>query len=307
MRDSGGTVVAALGVSGPESRVDPVFDEVRAAVLRAATDLSRALGAGAAGRPGARAGPPPTEPRRRVSPVHPPCSRERSVVNYLDYLTSNSQQILFLTQAHFLVVLIAVGVGSAISIVLGLAVSTGEPNPNRFSLDWFATGIREGGLVFTAALLTVPSLALYALFLPFTGLGVATAVIVLTLYSLYTVLRNTVAGLTTVDRAILESARGLGYSRLRRLLTIQLPLAWPVILNGIRVTTLISISIAVVGAVVQGPGLGTLLINGISRIGASNSFYQVLTGTLFCLVVAAVFEIFFAIVQRLTIPRGIRV
>jgi osmoprotectant transport system permease protein len=228
-------------------------------------------------------------------------------VNYLDYLVSNSQQILFLTQAHFLVVLIAVGVGSAISIALGLAVSTGEPDPRRFSLDWFATGIREGGLVFTAALLTVPSLALFALFLPFTGLGVTTAVVVLTIYTLYTVLRNTVAGLTTVDRAVLESARGLGYSRVRRLLTIQLPLAWPVILNGIRVTTLISISIAVVGAVVQGPGLGILLINGISRIGAANSFYQVLTGTLFCLVVAAVFEVFFAIVQRLTIPRGIRV
>lgn len=228
-------------------------------------------------------------------------------MNYLDYLASNSQQILFLTQAHFLVVLIAVGVGSAISIALGLAVSTGEPDPRRFSLDWFATGIREGGLVFTAALLTVPSLALFALFLPFTGLGVTTAVVVLTIYTLYTVLRNTVAGLTTVDRAVLESARGLGYSRIRRLLLIQLPLAWPVILNGIRVTTLISISIAVVGAVVQGPGLGILLINGISRIGAANSFYQVLTGTLFCLVVAAVFEVFFAIVQRLTIPRGIRV
>jgi osmoprotectant transport system permease protein len=228
-------------------------------------------------------------------------------VTFLDYLAENSQQIIFLTQAHFLVVLIAVGIGSGISVALGLAVSTGEPDPRRFSLDWFATGIREGGLVFTAALLTVPSLALYAIFLPFTGLGVTTAIIVLVVYTLYTVLRNTVAGLTTVDRAILESARGLGYSRLRRLLTIQLPLAWPVILNGIRVTTLISISIAVVGAVVQGPGLGILLLNGISRIGAANSFYQVFAGTLFCLVVAAVFEIFFAIVQRLTIPRGIRV
>lgn len=228
-------------------------------------------------------------------------------MNFLDYLVSNSQQIIFLTQAHFLVVLIAVGLGSLISVVLGLAVSTGEPDPRRFSLDWFATGIREGGLVFTAALLTVPSLALFALFLPITGLGVTTAIIVLTIYTLYTVLRNTVAGLTTVDRAVLESAKGLGYGRLRRLLTIQLPLAWPVILNGIRVTTLISISIAVVGAVVQGPGLGILLLNGISRIGAANSFYQVLAGTLLCLVVAAVFEIFFAIVQRLTIPRGIRV
>ena len=59
-------------------------------------------------------------------------------MNFLDYLASNSQQILFLTQAHFLVVLIAVGIGSAISVVLGLAGSTGEPDPLRFSGDWFA-------------------------------------------------------------------------------------------------------------------------------------------------------------------------
>jgi osmoprotectant transport system permease protein len=194
-----------------------------------------------------------------------------------------------------------------ISIALGLIVSTGEPSPLRFSFDWWATGIREGSLLITAAVLTVPSLGLFVLFLPVTGLGTTTAIVVLTIYTLYTVLRNTVAGLTSVDRAILESARGLGYGRIRRLLRIQLPLAWPVILNGIRVTTLISISIAVVGSIVQGPGLGKLLLTGITRIGAANAFPQVLIGTVMCLVVAAVFEIIFAIVQRLTIPRGIRV
>lgn len=228
-------------------------------------------------------------------------------MNYFQYLSANSQQVLFLTQAHFLLVLITVGVGSAISIVLGLIVSTGEPSPRRFSFDWFASGVREGSLLITAAILTIPSLALFAFFLPVVGLGATTTIIVLTLYSLYTVLRNTVAGLTSVDRAVLESARGLGYGRLRRLLTIQLPLAWPVILNGIRVTTLITISIAVVTAVVQGPGLGVLVFSGLSRIGSANSFPQVITGTLFCLFVALAFEILFAIISRLTIPRGIRV
>ncbi len=228
-------------------------------------------------------------------------------MNVFQYFSANSQQILFLTEAHFLFVLYCVLIGSVISIALGLVVSTGEPSPTRFSFDWWATGIREGSLLITAAVLTVPSLGLFVLFLPITGLGTTTAIIVLTLYTLYTVLRNTVAGLTSVDRAILESARGLGYGRLRRLLRIQLPLAWPVILNGIRVTTLISISIAVVGSIVQGPGLGKLLLTGITRIGAANAFPQVLIGTVMCLVVAAVFEIIFAIVQRLTIPRGIRV
>ena len=159
--------------------------------------------------------------------------------------------------------------GSIISIVLGLIVSTGEPNPRRFSFDWWATGIREGSLLITAAVLTVPSLALFVLFLPITGLGITTAIIVLTIYTLYTVLRNTVAGLTSVDRAVLESARGLGYGRVRRLLTIQLPLAWPVILIGIRVTTLISISIAVVAAIVKGPGFGKLLLTASPGIGAA--------------------------------------
>ena len=228
-------------------------------------------------------------------------------MNFFSYVSENSQQIIFLTQAHFLFVLICVGVGSAISVVLGLVVSTGEPNPRRFSFDWFASGVREGSLLVTAAILTVPSLALFVLFLPITGLGETTAIIVLTIYTLYTVLRNTVAGLTSVDRAVLESARGLGYGRIRRLLFIQLPLAWPVILNGIRVTTLISISIAVVASIVQGPGLGKLLLTGITRIGAANAFPQVVIGTVMCLVVALVFEIFFAVVQRLTIPRGLRV
>jgi osmoprotectant transport system permease protein len=228
-------------------------------------------------------------------------------VNVFQYFAANSAYILNLTLQHAQFVLYCVATGSIISIALGLIVSTGEPNPTRFSFDWFATGIREGSLLITAAVLTVPSLALFVLFLPITGLGTTTAIIVLTIYTLYTVLRNTVAGLTAVDRSVLESARGLGYGRVRRLLTIQLPLAWPVILNGIRVTTLISISIAVVASIVQGPGLGKLLLTGITRIGASNAFPQVLIGTVMCLVVAAVYEIIFAVVSRLTIPRGIRV
>ena len=228
-------------------------------------------------------------------------------MNVFEYFAANSTQIQALTLQHALFVFYCVFAGSVISIVIGLIVSTGEPNPRRFSFDWWATGVREGALLITAAVLTVPSLALFVLFLPITGLGETTAIIVLTVYTLYTVLRNTVAGLTSVDRSVLESARGLGYGRTRRLLTIQLPLAWPVILNGIRVTTLISISIAVVASIVQGPGLGKLLLTGITRIGAANAFPQVLIGTFMCLVVAAVFEIIFAIVQRLTIPRGIRV
>ena len=92
-----------------------------------------------------------------------------------------------------------------------------------------------------------------------------------------------------------------------RLLRIQVPLAWPVIISGIRVEVLIVISIAEVAAIINGPGLGKPLQDGLARLGAVNSFNEVITGTLGCLVVAAGYEIIFAVVRRLTTPKGIRV
>ncbi|MGH3763606.1 MAG: ABC transporter permease [Pseudonocardiaceae bacterium] len=228
-------------------------------------------------------------------------------MDVINYVRENAGTVLFYGEQHFLVVFFAIALGSAISVAFALLVSTGEAAPERWSLGWFLGAICEGALVVTAAALTVPSLALLVLLLPLFGLGAATTVTALTIYSLYTVLRNSVAGLSLVDDAVLESAKGLGMGRLRRLVRIQLPLAWPVILNGIRVATLIDIAIAAVAALVRGPGLGQLVLTGLSRYGAANALNQVLVGTLGCLVVAAVFEIFYAIIGRLTVPRGIRV
>lgn len=227
-------------------------------------------------------------------------------MDLINYIRENAGTVLFYAEQHFLVVLFAITLGSAISVTFALLVSTAEAAPKRWSLGWFLSAICESTLVVTAAALTVPSLALLVLLLPLFGLGAATTVTALTIYSLYTVLRNSVAGLSSVDGAVLESAKGLGMGRLRRLIRIQLPLAWPVILNGIRVATLIDIAIAAVAALVRGPGLGQLVLTGLSRYGAANALNQVLVGTLGCLVVAAVFEIFYAIVERLTVPKGIR-
>jgi osmoprotectant transport system permease protein len=228
-------------------------------------------------------------------------------MDLINYLRENASTVLSYTEQHFLAVLFAITLGSAISVAFALLVSTSEASPERWSLDWFLGVIREGALVVTAAALTVPSLALLVLLLPLFGLGSATTVTALTIYSLYTVLRNSVTGLSSVDSAVLESAKGLGMGRLHRLIRIQLPLAWPVILNGIRVATLIDVAIAAVAALVRGPGLGQLVLTGLSRYGAANALNQVLIGTLGCLVVAAVFEIIYTIIERLTVPRGIRV
>ncbi|HEX8762097.1 MAG TPA: ABC transporter permease subunit [Pseudonocardiaceae bacterium] len=168
-------------------------------------------------------------------------------------------------------------------------------------------GSRETALLLASAALTIPSLALFGLLQPLLGLGVTPSIMALTLYAIYPVLRNTVAGLSSVDPAVLEAARGVGMGPVRRMLRVQLPLAWPVIISGIRVAVLITISIAVVAALINGPGLGRPLQSGLARLGAVNSFNEVITGTLGCLVVAIGFEVIFIMIKRFTTPRGINV
>ncbi|MFY9805916.1 MAG: ABC transporter permease [Pseudonocardiaceae bacterium] len=226
--------------------------------------------------------------------------------SYLQYLSENSTELLFYAQQHFLLVLYSVTIASAISLVLALLLHTNQLTPRSWRRS-MRVGGRETSLLLASAALTIPSLALFGILQPLLGLGVTPSIVALTLYAIYPVLRNTLAGLSGVDPAVLEAARGVGMGPVRRMLRVQLPLAWPVILSGIRVAVLIVISIAVVAAIINGPGFGKPLQDGLARLGSVNSFNEVITGTLGCLVVAVGYEIIFIVVQRFTTPRGIRV
>ena len=226
--------------------------------------------------------------------------------SYLEYLSENSADLLFYAQQHFLLVLYSVALATAMSLVLALLLHTNQLTPPSWSRA-LRVGGQETSLLLASAVLTIPSLAMFGLLQPVLGLGVTPSIVALTLYGIYPVLRNTVAGLSSVDPAVLEAARGVGMGPVRRMLRVQLPLAWPVIISGIRVAVLIVISISVVAAIINGPGFGKPLQDGLARLGAVNSFNQVVTGVLGCLVVAAVFELIFLVVQRVTTPRGIRV
>lgn len=224
----------------------------------------------------------------------------------LRYLSTNASDVQFYAQTHFLLVLYSVVVSTVIALVLALVLHTNQLTPPSWSRA-LRMGTQEAALLIASALLTVPSLALFGLLQPIFGFGITPAIIGLTLYGIYPVLRNTVAGLASVDPAVLEAARGIGIGPIRRMTRIQLPLAWPVVLSGIRVSVLIMISIAAVGAIVSGLGFGKPLLDGLTRLGGSGSFAQVVVGTAGPLVIAAIFEIAFAIVKRLTTPKGIRV
>lgn len=119
-------------------------------------------------------------------------------------------------------------------------------------------------LAVTGVAFTVPSLALFILLIPFTGLSMATALIGLTIYTLLILFRNTVEGLRGVPRDVMEAARAMGYTRLRRLFTVDVPVALPVIMAGIRIATVTTIGLVTVTALIGQGGLGQLFITGFT-------------------------------------------
>jgi osmoprotectant transport system permease protein len=158
----------------------------------------------------------------------------------------------------------------------------------------------------TASFLTIPSLALLGILLGPFGLGTTPVMIALVLYALLPITRNTIVGLQGVDPTLIEAGRGMGLSRTRLLWRVRLPLAWPVILTGIRVATQIVVGIAAIGAYVKGPGLGNQIFAGLGRFGAVNSLNQVLIGTIGIVIVALLLDLAYVIIGRLTTSRGIR-
>jgi osmoprotectant transport system permease protein len=155
-------------------------------------------------------------------------------------------------------------------------------------------------------MLTIPSLALLALLSPILGLGWGPSVVALVFYSLLPIIRNTVVGLREVPAAILESARGVGMGNLRVLFTMQLPIAWPVILTGIRVAAQLTVGIAAIAAYVAGPGLGQYIFKGLSSLGSKNALNYALTGTISVVILALLIDGAFILIARYTTSRGLK-
>lgn len=157
-----------------------------------------------------------------------------------------------------------------------------------------------------STVLTIPSFALLGLLIPLVGLGTTPTVISLTLYALLPIVRNTIVGLSGVDPAVSDAAKGIGMSRFGVLTRVELRLAWPAILAGMRVATQMLMGIAVIAAYAKGPGLGTEVFSGLTRAGSANALNQALAGTLGVVILALVLEGIYALIARLTVSRGVR-
>lgn len=168
--------------------------------------------------------------------------------------------------------------------------------------------LRGPMLGLASVLLTVPSLALFSIFISvsFIGVGDRGPIIALVLYSVLPILRNTLTGLEGVDRSVVESAKGVGMPPFRRLVRIELPLAWPVILTGVRVATLLNIGIAAIAPLVGGTGLGGYVRNGLQGYPNVNKTEMIWTGVVFTVALAIVVDLLFTLLRRLTTSRGLR-
>ncbi len=197
------------------------------------------------------------------------------------------------TVEHAVLVLQSVGVATVLAVVLGIAA-------HRWKV------LRAPLLGIASVFLTLPSLALFTIFIPFVGIGATPAKIALVMYALLPIMRNTVVGLESIDPAVAESAQGVGLSPFQRLVRIELPLAWPVISTGIRVSLLLSTGIAAIATLVGGGGLGDFIKEGLGRYPGALSVEKVWTGTVFTTALALVLDATFGLIRRFTTPSGIR-
>lgn len=176
-------------------------------------------------------------------------------MNFFEFLQQNWIELLALTREHIFLVFISTAFAITLGVPLGVLLTR-----RRF--------LQTPVLVFANVMQTIPSLALFGLLIPLPfvgGIGARTAIIALALYALLPVIRNTVTGISNVDAKVRESAVAMGMTDWQILKKVELPLAMPVMLTGIRVAVVISVGVATVAAAVGAGGLGTYIFRGLRQ------------------------------------------
>ena len=202
-----------------------------------------------------------------------------------DWLSSHSSLVLHDLREHVVLTALAVGIGLLIAAPLALLVRRWR---------WLQAPV----LSVTGILYTIPSLALLALLVPWTGLTRTTAEIALVGYTLLILIRNIVAGLDGVPADVREAAEGMGYGRTRQLVRVELPLAVPVIVAGIRIAIVTTVGLVTVTAIIGQGGLGQLILDGLTR----DFRTEIVVGSVLSIALATVADLTLLGLQRLATP-----
>ncbi|RYP88030.1 ABC transporter permease [Nocardioides guangzhouensis] len=198
-----------------------------------------------------------------------------------DYYIDRQDELIAATREHLFITVCAVVLGFLVAMPLALLARR-------------SARVEAVVLALSTSVYTIPSLALFPLIVPFTGLSRTTVIIGLALYSLTILVRNTTEGLRGVPDDVVESATGLGYSPRRLLWRIELPLALPVIMAGLRIATVSTVALTTVGALVAYGGLGNLLYNGVR----TEFRAQVMAASLICVAIAVLLDLLLLGVQK---------
>jgi osmoprotectant transport system permease protein len=215
-------------------------------------------------------------------------------MGFFQFLQDRRSVLSFLAYQHMSVVVQSLVIATIVGILLAVLLYRS------------AAGAAAGNAM-SAVGLTLPSYALLGILIAFLSSGVVVSVVALAFYGSLPILRNAIVGLRGVDQKLVESARGMGMNRMSVLFRLELPLAWPVIMTGVRISGQMLMGVAAITAYVLGPGLGGYIFAGISRMGGANATNDIVAGTLGILVLAVILDVVLNIITRLTTSRGIRV
>jgi osmoprotectant transport system permease protein len=200
------------------------------------------------------------------------------VWSHLDLIWSRTVEHLVLTG-------IALGIGFVISVVLSVIAL--RYRKTYAPITWV-----------TGVLYSIPSLALFVMLIPITGLSVTTAEIGLVSYTLLIFIRNIVAGIDGVPQEVREAAMGMGYTRRRMLLEIELPIALPVVIAGVRIATVTTVGLVTITALIGLGGLGQLILDGLNRLFTT----PLIVGAVLSVVLALLLDFALVFLERALTP-----
>lgn len=207
------------------------------------------------------------------------------MTEFFNYLYGAKDQIITLLFEHIKLTALSVGIAILIGIPLGILIS-------------YIKKLNKPVLGIASIIQSIPSMALLGFAIPFLGIGTTPAIVMVVLYSLLPIIKNTTTGIDSINAQTLESARGIGLTKFQVLTKVQIPLALPVIMSGIRISAVTAVGLMTMAAFIGGGGLGYLVFSGIRTVNT----YQILGGAIPSCILALLIDSLFGIVEKLVTP-----
>ena len=210
-------------------------------------------------------------------------------LSFPEYLSANSQEIVFKIQQHALLSILTIVTAAVVGLLIAIATYRNKT-------------IAGLTISTTAVSFTLPSVAVFGFTVSIFSPNLGAVFPVLVLYALLPIVRNSIVGLQGADPAVLDAAKGMGVGAFRMLWQIRLPIAWPVILAGIRVSAQLTVGIVAIAAFVVPLGLGTYGFSALNNLGSVNTENEAIVCVLFVALIALLFDALFVLLRRFTTP-----